>query len=170
MIVARVQTTDTLGIKARLSSKRSKAFSTVPRYDAPGDGRIKLLESVTKAGPVYSWIDISNTTVVNADNYWFTNRYFGKDADTTLVEETGDIGISSNILAIQRVDGWSITKFKSVYLSPLVRVVLAELRKGGFDTSPRHLAQLPIIDNSVTDLYSHFKLTPEEIEYVESKA
>ena len=155
-------------LNAILSSKRSKEWSSAPRFDQPQQGLIKNFESITKEGAVTSWIDPQNTTVINASNYWLVNRYFGKDSVTSVIEENGNVGIGSNILAIDRIAGWTVDEFKDVYLSKLFRFVLEVLRQGGFDTSPRHLRQLIIVKKTGTQLYQHFGLTQDEIDYIEN--
>ena len=159
-----------IGIKlnAILSSKRSKEWSGSARFDKKAPGLIKNIESITKEGEVTSWIDAANTTVINGSKYWLVNRYFGKDSETSVIELSGKIGISSNIMAVSRIDEWTIDEFKDVYLSKLFRFVLAVLRQGGFDTSPRHLKQLLVIKKTGNLLYQHFGLTQDEIDYVEA--
>ena len=153
-------------LQAILSSKRGK--DTTTRFDKAGNGRIKNLESVTKSGAIYSWINEADTTIIDADNYWLVNRYFGKNSDDVIIEETGRLGIGCNILAIQRIPGWSASDFKKVYLSSPIRFVLQVLRKGGFDTSPRHLAQIPIIAKSNKTDEAICKLFDISFEYVKA--
>jgi methylase of polypeptide subunit release factors len=167
-IVAKIKDIAGPKLEAKLSSKRSKDMYSGPRYEKGGEGRIQTVESVVKSGPVYSWIDIGNVDVITGDDYWLMNRYFGKDADITMVEHSGKIGISTNIMAIKRVPGMSIVDFKSIYLSPLFRTALNSMRNGAFDTKPQHIRLLPIVDKTVKDLYQYFGLTPEEIAHVEN--
>jgi hypothetical protein len=155
-------------LNAILSSKRSKEWSSATRFDNKAAGLIMNIESITKEGKVVSWIDPNNTTVINGKDYWLVNRYFGKDTDTSVIEEAAKVGISSNIMAIERINGWTVDEFKDVYLSKLFRFVLDVLRQGGFDTSPRHLKQLIQIKKTGNALYNHFSLTQEEIDYVEA--
>lgn len=155
-------------LNAILSSKRSAEWIASPRFDSQRDGLIKNFESITKTGPTVTWIAPENTTPIDATEYWLVNRYFGKDKDTLIIEENSVVGIGANILAIKRIPGWSIETFKSVYLSKIFRFVLSVLRNGGFDTSPRHLKQLIEINKSDQELYAHFGLTQEEIDYVEA--
>lgn len=168
IIVGKVIQSASIKLESMLSGKRSREHSAAPRYDQAVAGTIKTLESVTKTGAVYKWVNTANTTIINADDYWLVNRYFGKDTNATIVETSGNIGISPNILAIKRIPGWTVDEFKKVYLSKTYRFVLNVLRKGGFDTSPRHLAQLPILKKSGKALYTHFNLTQQEIDYIES--
>jgi hypothetical protein len=168
IIVNKITQSEAPRLEAMLSGKRSKEHSGSTRHQQPTPGTIKTLESVTKTGPVYAWVNTNNTTVISAKDYWLVNRYFGKDKDATVVETNGKIGISHNILAINRIPGWTVDDFKKVYLSNVYRFTLEVLRKGGFDTSPRHLAQLPILKKSGKSLYKHFSLTQDEIEYIEN--
>lgn len=155
-------------LNAILSSKRSKEWSNVPKFESKAPGLIKNIESVTKEGEVVSWVDPSNTTVINGKDYWLVNRYFGKDSDASVIEVSTKVGISSNIMAIERISGWTVDEFKNVYLSKLFRFVLDVLRQGGFDTSPRHLKQLIEVKKTGKALYQHFGLTQEEIDYIEN--
>ncbi len=155
-------------LNAILASKRSKKWSNVPKFERSATGLIKNVESVTKEGEVLLWVDPNNTTVIDGNNYWLVNRYFGKDSDTSVIEVSEKVGISSNIMAIERLNSWSVEEFKEVYLSKLFRFVLNVLRRGGFDTSPRHIKQLIKVKKTGSDLYQHFNLTDEEIAYVEA--
>ena len=167
VITAKVIGTVGKKLNAILSSKRSKEWSKVPKFEKKAAGLIKNIESVTKEGSVELWVDPANTTVINGNDYWLVNRYFGKDADTSIIEESGKVGISSNIMAIKRINGWTVDEFKDVYLSKLFRFVLNVLRQGGFDTSPRHLKQLIEVKKTGKALYKHFGLTQDEIDYIE---
>lgn len=168
IITAKVIGSTGTKLNAILSSKRSKEWSGAVRFEKKAAGLIKNIESVTKEGKVVSWIDPTSTTVINGKDYWLVNRYFGKDAETSVIEESSKVGISSNIMAIERIKGWTVDEFKDVYLSKLFRFVLNVLRQGGFDTSPRHLKQLVQIKKTGKALYKHFGLTQEEIDYVEA--
>jgi methylase of polypeptide subunit release factors len=155
-------------LNARLSPKRSKEWASKPRYEKKSLGLIEQIESITKDGKITSWISPADTSIIDGNDYWLVNRYFGKDSDATIIEESKKVGIGANIMAIQRVPGWTVNDFKEVYLSKLFRFVLNVLRHGGFDTSPRHLKQLIIVKKTGADLYAHFGLTEEEIAYVEA--
>ena len=154
-------------LSAILSSKRSKEFSKSARYEKMAKGRIPIIESVTKTGAVWSHIDRQNACIVDASQYWLTNRYYGKDTTATLIEVSGEVAISTNILAIKRLDGFTKEDFNNVYLQPLFRITLDYLRKGGFDTSPRHLAQLPVTKKTENSLYKLLKLTDDEIKFIQ---
>lgn len=147
-------------IQARLSSKRSTEHVKAERYDTAAPGRIKNLESVTKAGLVFKFIDQEHTMVVDGNDYWFTNRYVGKGGEATIFECNETIGISHNIMIIEKIKGMSIDQFKKILLQPVKISVLDYMRGGGFDTSPRHLRQISLVDDK------QYKLTPEEKEYV----
>ena len=168
IITAKVINAKGVKLNAILSSKRSKEWSGAKRFESKATGLIKNIESITKEGKVTSWIAQSDTTIINGNDYWLVNRYFGKDAEASIIEESFKVGISSNIMAIERIKGWTVNEFKDVYLSKLFRFVLNVLRQGGFDTSPRHLKQLIQIKKTGNDLYKHFGLTQEEIDYIES--
>lgn len=168
MIVQKVVEFDAPKLDARLSSNRGKSFTSALRYDSGATGLVHTLESVTKSGPKWSWMSQKDATVVDGDRYWFTNRYFGKDVDAPLIATTGNIGIGTNILAIAKPNDMDEQSFKRIYLHKLMRFVLHTLRKGGFDTSPRHIKQLPQLSKDSGNLYKLFSLSPDEIALVES--
>jgi hypothetical protein len=134
-------------LNAILSNKRSKKDTSAPRFDEETEGTVLNLESVTIDGPLYKYINSGHTHQIDGRQYWLTNRYFGKsDCDNTPMIEIDElVNISSNVLAIERIPDMSLDEFKKIYLSSFFREFLTKLRGGGFDTSPRHLKQLPII-------------------------
>lgn len=132
-------------LSAILSSKRSGKFTRAIRYATGGEGKIENIESIKNDGIVTKFIDAPNTHVLDLTDYWVTNRYFGKNEDAPIYEINQTMGISSNILLIRRIDGLNIEDFKKIYLSKTFRDILDVLRGKSFDTSPRHLKQLPIL-------------------------
>lgn len=155
-------------LNAMLSSKRSAEHANSPRHAKRTPGCIKTLISIGKNNVEWAWVDKQHVTILNADQYWFTNRYFGRDADSPLVETTGNIGISHNILAIEKIPNWSLDEFSKIYLDPVYRFVLTHLRQGGFDTSPRHLKQLPILKLHDAKLYAKMGLDQAEVSMIKS--
>jgi predicted RNA methylase len=132
-------------LNATLSSKRSGKFTRAIRYGTGGEGKIENIESITNDGIVTKFIDISNTHVLDLTGYWVTNRYFGKNEDAPIYEINQTMGVSSNILLIKKINGLTIENFKEIYLSKTFRDILDVLRGKSFDTSPRHLKQLPVL-------------------------
>ena len=151
-----------------MTSKKTKEAHQSARYTESGEKRIQQVESIKNSGAEYTWIDTKHTKIINGDDWWMTNRYFGKNTDAVMIEHSGKIGISGNILAIKRIPDWTIDEFKIIYLSKLMKYVLNVMRNGIFDTKPQHIRQLPLIDKTVKDLYQYFGLTPKEIEHVEN--
>lgn len=149
-------------VESKLSGKRTSKDIAAPRFDTYSDGLIRSIESVTKTGPVFKYINPENTTIVDGKKYWFVNRFFGKDVDATVVEVDDTIGFSHNVIAIERIKGVTVEDFKAVMLTKPKRFVLDVLRAGGFDTSPRHLRQLSFVDDS------QIGLTSDEIAHIES--
>lgn len=131
-------------LSAILSKHRNKQATAAIRYDTVMPGTTKTLISVTKKGPIIKYVDKLYITEINADDYWFANRHFGTSANSPIFELTGLIGISTNILAIKKINGMTLEQFKKVYLSNEIRFVLNYLRTQ-MDTSPRHLKLLPQI-------------------------
>jgi len=134
-------------LNAILSNKRSKKHTSAVRFEQEIEGTVLNLESVTTDGPTYKYIHSEHTHQIDGRLYWLTNRYFGKsDSNNTPVIEINQfVNISSNVLAIEKIPNMTVEEFKQIYLSPFFREILTKLRGGGFDTSPRHLKQLPVI-------------------------
>lgn len=155
-------------MEAMLSGKRSAADAGATKHEKPKKGRIHTLLSVGKDSQEWAYVDEAHVTQINASEYWLTNRYFGKDSNSPLLEASGQKGIGTNIMAIRRLKGWSKEDFLKVYLDPLFVYVLNYLRQGAFDTSPRHLKQLPVIKLHGTKLYTKLGLTDQEVELIKS--
>ena len=155
-------------VNAILSTKRSKKATAATRYTCRGAGRVSNIESVKKTGLETSWIDASDTTVIDGNKYWLTNRFFGSQEDSPLCEVNGKVGISYNVLAIERIPGWNIDDFKRIYLSDPIRFALTTMQKGQFDASPRHLRQLPLIPKKTQDIYKHLKLNKKDRNVIEN--
>jgi hypothetical protein len=132
-------------IKSTLSNKRMGKHTRAERYDENGPNRIENIESIANDGITTKFIEITNTHVVDLSNYWITNRYFGKNEDAPIFEINQTMGVSSNILLIERIPNLSLLEFKEIYLSEVMRDILSVLRGKSFDTSPRHLKQLPVL-------------------------
>ena len=152
-------------IESKLSGKRDAKSASSPRYDDLRKGCVKNVESVTLGGPVFKYVAKEHTTIVDSRKYWFTNRYFGKDEKSPIFEiDEGEIGISHNILAIEKIPDVSLEDFIKIILTPTKMFALSYLRAGGFDTSPRHLRQISFVDDK------DFNLTKKEIEYMEANS
>ena len=149
-------------VESILNKKRDKTNIRAPRFDSKKKGTIRNLESVGNDGPTYKWINEENTHVVNGKDYWFVNRYFGKNLNCYIEETDEVIGMSTNVIAIERIPNVSTEKFKEVMLSDGKRFVLSVLRYGMHDTSPRHLRQLSFADDS------EMGLTEKERNYIKS--
>ena len=161
-IVKKVVSHNGTKVESILSKNRSAEYNSIPRSDTFIDGKIKNLESVTKDGMVFKYIDEDKTTVVDGNQYWFTNRYFGKGGVATIFECNEVIGIGSNIMAIEKIKDITLDEFKETMMQPVKIAVLDYLRGGGFDTSPRHLRQVSYVDDN------EFNLNKEEIDYIEA--
>jgi len=155
-------------LSAKLSSKRSKQFTTATRYDKIAKGRIKILENISQTGNKWAYIDIVNASVIDGREYWLTNRYYGRSPNDLLIEVNETIAISSNILAIKRIDNMSILEFNSIYLQPIFLKIFEYLRNGNSDTSPRHINLIPIVTIKQPDLYKMANLTDNEIAWIET--
>jgi hypothetical protein len=148
-------------VESKLSSKRSAASRKAPRFDNEQPNTVKALESVKKDSTIINYVDPKHTTIADGTKYYFANRFFGKDATSPIVEINETIGISPNIIAIEKVPGVSLEQFKNMMLTDVKRFALKVLRAGAFDTSPRHLRQISLVDDAA------FNLTQDEIKYIE---
>jgi hypothetical protein len=156
-------------LNAMLSKKRSAEHANVERHTKKKANTVRTLVSIGRENVEWFWIDKSHVTVIDAGQYWLTNRYFGRDDQSPVIEATGQIGIGTNILAVEKISGWTVQDFKSVYLDPLYQFVLKHLRQGGFDTSPRHIKQLPVLKLTGTKLYKKLGLDVAEVALVANR-
>ena len=132
-------------------------------------GTIETIMSISQSGVT---LDIQPRSAVrlmdNATDYFFVNQIIGRDANSFIYETTlNSIGLNSTVFTIIKPLGYNASKFKEVYLSKLMRGVLATFR-GTRITQGWQLAKMPIVPASITDLYAYFNLTQEEIEYIEA--
>ena len=103
----------------------------------------------------------------NATNYFFVNQIIGRDANSFIYETSlSSVGLNNTVFTIVKPPGYNASKFKEVYLSKLMRGVLATFR-GTRITQGWQLAKMPIVPSSITDLYTYFGLTQEEKDYIE---
>jgi hypothetical protein len=109
--------------------------------------------------------DYSNK-LIDGNNYWFTNRFFGQSSNFALVEHNFEITLGQNITAIQKIPNVSLTTFKQIYGSKLFRLVLSVMKNGKFDTPVAAIKRLPVVTSN--ELYDIFALTQDEIAYVEA--
>ena len=134
----------------------------------PTDGFVQALSSVTASGSYeYIWINNYKNKIINGNNYWFSNRFFGSSQSMALVELNENIMIGQNILAIRKIPGYSVEQFKKIYSSPLMLFVLNVIKNGKFDTPLSAIKMLPVIPVGVS-LSEFFNLTQEEIDYVDA--
>jgi len=163
---------------SELSNNRSKKFNAQEKRDNKCDNfSIKIIENAKNDGLTYKYLrkelDLNKNIKSFCFNEWYiTNRYFGKTKNSVLYEISEDFSIGSNILIIKKPKNSTIKNFISIYNSKLFLFVLNILRNGMFDTSPRHLNMLPEIDTSRSwtdqELYEYFDLTQEEIDLIET--
>lgn len=102
------------------------------------------------------------------------NRFFGKNNPDPIyeVDNIELYNLSYDCLAFKLFGNESVENFRSVYCSPLYRFVINYLRNGSFDLTQGNFMLLTRVDLSKTwtnqELYDHFGLTEEEIDYIES--
>lgn len=101
------------------------------------------------------------------------NRFFGKNNPDPLeiVEDMENYRGTLNVILFRLGPKDTIEAFRSVFGSGLYRVIMSYMRQGGFDIQTNFLEQLPRLDLGRTwtdqELYQHFSLTEEEIQYIE---
>ena len=132
----------------------------------PCDMYTKVLSSVTAKGTSeYNWINNYKNKVINGNKYWFSNRFFGGSTAMALVDINEKISIGQNILAIEKIPGYTVGQFKEIYTSSLILFVLNIIKNGKFDTPLSAIKMLPIIPIGC-DINAYFNLTQEEIDYI----
>lgn len=158
-----------------LSNNRSKIFNSQIKSDIKTDKYdIPIIENVTNSGLIIKYVDSKdyrnkNLKVLDLSKWVITNRYFAKNKITPIYYLNEKMAIGSNVLLIKKpID---IDNFKIVYLSNIIRYVLNMLKNDMFDTSPRHINLLPLLDLSKSwtdeELYNYFNITEDEIKLIE---
>lgn len=152
---------------------QSKSFIDLPRYERKQAGLITIVESLSvDKPPVFSFIESSKAKEFSANGYWFVTRFFGQAENSPVIDCKRKSAISHRIIAIKKINNETAEAFQKVYCSKLMRCVINTGKNGKFDTPMFILKQLPQLSMSKkwTDkaLYKHFKLTQEEIAYVEA--
>jgi len=147
--------------------------------DNPFNGARQIIESVSKTGINYKFInpadEKSQSKSFNVQGrVLITYQHFGINMITP-VYEIADISIyaySINIHIIKINENETLNGFNSVYLSKLYRFVLSQLRGSHTMTRFPYIQALPKLDLSriwpSSELYAHFNLTQEEIDYIEA--
>jgi hypothetical protein len=102
------------------------------------------------------------------------NRFYGKNNPDPvfIIEDIENYNLSFNVIAFKLNEDETLDNFTSVYSSKLYRFILTKLRNGMFDIQAGQIMKLTRLNltHSWTneDIYKHFNLTDEEIEYIET--
>lgn len=105
--------------------------------------------------------------------FFVVNRFYGKNNPDPVgfIPDITNHFIGYNVLIIKANLNETIEGFNSVYGSTLYRCVIGYIRQGGFDITQSGFASLQRVDLTRTwtnaELYAHFDLTQEEIDYIE---
>ena len=131
-------------------------------------GTVETIMSIGQGGATLQNQPRSEVRLMdNATNYFFVNQIIGRDANSFIYETSlSSVGLNNTVFTIVKPPGYNASKFKEVYLSKLMRGVLATFR-GTRITQGWQLAKMPIVPSSITDLYTYFGLTQEEKDYIE---
>lgn len=138
-----------------------------------------VIVSMTKEGMVVRYMnskDLPRKPVEDRckGRFLVMNRFFGKNNPDPIavVARIEDYRPSLNVIIFKMEKKETVKNFRSVYGSKLYREVINYMRQGGFDIQTTYLNQLPRLDLTRTwtdeELYEHFGLTQEEIDYIEA--
>ena len=128
----------------------------------------RLLRNLgTKGGCQFETVNTNDATI-NADDYYFTNRFFGQNDKSPVFELYGEIVPSPNIFYIKRPDNMTVSTFKEIYDNP-VFIYYINVAKGlGFDTPIRLMKTLPILMNG-QDPIDIYNITEQEHDHIKEK-
>lgn len=163
----------TLSIVCKIQAKKTNGTltqSTVGVKDKSATGTVTVLTSMTKTGPVFVQSKKKDSRVVsNSQDYFYSNRFFGMNPDDNVyLHSGGDLGLSDRIYAIGNIKSFTVSQFKSIYMSKLMRFYLSYYRGTNRFCLGWSIRELPLIPPTTTDLYKYFGLTQDEINYVET--
>lgn len=162
----------TLSIVAKIAAKKVNGTltqSTVGVKDKNAIGKVLTLNSMSKSGPDLIQADRSDVRVVtNSQDYFYSNRFFGMNPNDDIYQHSGDLGLSDRIYAIGNIKSFTVSQFKQIYMSKLMRAYLGYFRGTNRFCLGWSIRELPVIPATTTDLYSYFGLSPDEIAHVET--
>jgi 16S rRNA G966 N2-methylase RsmD len=104
------------------------------------------------------------------------NRFFGKNNPDPVyqIDNIEQYNLGYDCLAFKLEAGENKENFISVYSSTLYRWIMSEMRNGGFDITQSNFMRFTRLDLTQSwsdeEIYKHFGLSQEEIDYVESMA
>lgn len=153
-------------LNAMLATQKAN-YGIHERSNVEMPGYTKIIHSVTNKGEIdFAWLKDYSNKVIDGNNYWFTNRFFGQSSNFALVEHNFEITLGQNITAIQKIPNMTLETFKQIYGSKLFRLVLSVMKNGKFDTPVAAIKRLPVVTSN--ELYDIIELTQDEIAYVEA--
>ena len=106
---------------------------------------------------------------IEAEKYWFTNRFFG-GKNSQVFELEGNVIPSGTIMYFDKLVDMSLEEFKNLYCGNLLFEFMINEAKGKFfDTPLRAMKLIPILkDTSLQNLQKIYNLTQVEIEYIKA--
>jgi hypothetical protein len=156
---------------------KNKRFDVVDNKDV--DHPYPCIMSCTKEELVIKYSDKRASNGKHSDSmkgrFIIMNRFFGKNNPDPLYIiddiENYNIGYDCMIFKLNS-EKETLESFRSVYCSKLYRLIMNHMRNGGFDLTQGNLMRFQRLDLekvwSDSDLYKHFNLTQEEIDYIEA--
>lgn len=132
-------------------------------------GKIKVITNVSQSGATFTEEDRAKIKVIEkSEEFVFVNKFFGMNPVDLIYSHTGELGVCDDNVYYIPSEGLTPVEFSRIYLSKLMRFVLAYYRGTNSRTLGWSIRELPLVNSSIIDLYSHFNLTQEEIDYIEA--
>jgi hypothetical protein len=139
----------------------------------------QCIMSCTKDGLVIKYSDKKANNGKHVDSmkgrFIIMNRFFGKNNPDPLyiIDDIENYNVGYDCMVFKlNSEKETLDSFRSVYGSKVYRLVMNHMRNGGFDLTQGNLMRFRRLDLEKIwtdhDIYNHFGLTQEEIDYIES--
>jgi hypothetical protein len=164
----------TISIVAKIKQEKEKVGGLTQtmkngQKQKGSSGIIDVITNVTQSGVTFVKGSRADNKIINqSENFVFVNKFFGMNPTDLIYTHFGEIGVSDNDVYYISREGLSAKDFERIYLSKLMRFILAYYRGTNSRTLGWSIRELPIVETCVLNLYAHFNLTQEEIDYIEA--
>jgi hypothetical protein len=128
---------------------------------------VKALSTITKNGAVWEDLPMSEVRfVVNGQDYFFVNRFFGMNVKDVAYKGQGPLYISTRIYPIENASVYTEDKFNEIFNIKEIKFLLKVYRGTNTFTKGWSLREIPLIPIGTSDYKSFFGFTDEEEQHI----
>ena len=146
--------------------------------DKNATGKIECLKKVSISGPILEKENKNSVKIINnADNYIYTQQFFGKTKNSPTYEtklKTIAIEKESNVFVVDHQNKYTKEQFDYLYSQKPMRFVIKVIA-GGLDmdginqrTFGHTFTYLPLLDPNFKDIYKELGLSDKDKKFIES--